>query len=75
MIEERWADKREYRHHVTSLSTLVVNPDGELVELAEQIGEEPGPAGLSLATKVRESLQRGIGARRASVVRLRFWRT
>lgn len=55
IIDERWAEKREFRHGVTSLATMVPDADGELVELTQQIGGEhlervtgvshPDPAG------------------------------
>ncbi|MEX0716604.1 MAG: hypothetical protein WD066_08455 [Planctomycetaceae bacterium] len=40
LIVERWAEKREFRHEVASLSTLVPDPDGEMVEISTQIGEQ-----------------------------------
>ena len=40
IIEERWAEKREYCHNVGSLATMVQDHDGELVELSTQVGEQ-----------------------------------
>ena len=40
ILEERSAAKREYRFHLTSLSEMVPDSDGELVDLATQISEK-----------------------------------
>lgn len=40
LLKRRKAEKREYRHHVVSLSSLVHDEEGHLVPLASVVGEE-----------------------------------
>ena len=40
LLKHRKAEKREFRHHVVSLSSLVQDEEGQLVPLASLVGEE-----------------------------------
>jgi RNA polymerase sigma factor (sigma-70 family) len=56
LIDERWAEKREFCHNVVSLATQVPDTDGEQVELAQQIGgkHQERVTGVSLSDPIAE---------------------